>query len=140
MTEIKQKYIMSIKVNILLIILIFVLTFYQVQKANAEGDWDMIDKTLLGVLIGSTAIDYFQTRYIFDNPDRFYETNSIIVDGVDRFGKGFIPIYFIALTLFDGLIADWLSSDYRKPWLGIRVGGAIDTVYKNYSVGIRLEF
>ena len=126
------------KGKILIMVLILVLTCCQVQKTNAE--WDTIEKTSLGVLIGLTTIDYFQTRYIFDNPDRFYETNSIIVDGVDKFGKGFIPIYFIGLTLFDGLIADWLPSDYRKTWLGIRVGGAIDTVHGNYSIGIGFSF
>lgn len=103
-------------------------------------DWDTVDKTLLGGLIASTTIDCLQTQYIFDNPDQFHETNSIIVEGVDRFGKGFIPVYFVLLTLFDGLVADWLPTDWRKGWLGIRVGGAIDTIHDNYSIGIGFSF
>ena len=103
-------------------------------------EWDSIDKTLLGALIASTSVDCLQTQYIFDNPDEYHEINSIIVEGVDRFGKGFIPLYFIGITLIDALVADWLPSDYRKVWLGFSVGHSATTVYRNYIVGIRLAF
>ncbi len=108
-------------------------------SVSANDNWDTLDKTLLGTLIISHTIDCFQTQYIFDNPNH-RELNRVIKDGVDRYGKGFIPAYFIATTLVSALIADWLPSDYRKAWLGIWVGASVNTITRNYMLGVGLKF
>ncbi len=116
-----------------------VLIILTLTSPAMADEWDTVDKTLLGVLIASKTIDCFQTRYIFDNPE-WHERNPIIRDGVDRYGKGFIPLYFVTTTLISTLIADWLPSDYRKAWLGVWVGGSVTTVHRNYSVGVKMKF
>ena len=120
--------------TILTILIILTLT----SPALAD-DWDTVDKTLLGVLITSKVVNCLQTQYIFDTPE-YIELNSVINDGVNRYGEGFIPAYFAVTTLVAGLIADWLPSDYRKIWLGLWVGTSIMTIEQNYSIGIKLQF
>lgn len=109
------------------------------NPASASDDWDYIDKSLLGILVLSHTIDCFQTRYIFDDPNRG-ELNPIIRNGVNEHGIGFVPVYFLASTLIGALIADWMPSDYRKPWLGIWVGSSLSTTYRNHVLGVRLRF
>lgn len=101
-------------------------------------DWDNKEKGLLATLIITKTIDCLQTRWIFDNQRN--ELNPIMVEGVERFGKIFIPVYFALTTLGTTLIANWLPSDYRKPWLGIWVGVSGTNVARNYTVGIRFGF
>ncbi len=115
------------------------LIFLSLVRPVLANDWDVIDKNLLTVLAISHTVDCLQTQYIFDNPRR-NELNPIIRDGVNKYGKSFIPAYFLVTTLCTALIADWLPSDYRKPWLGIWVGSSISTIYRNHILGIRLHF
>ena len=118
--------------------LIILITLILTSPVLAD-DWDTVDKTLLGVLISTKTIDCFQTRWIFDK-DEWHELNPIIREGVDRYGKGFIPAYFLVTTLGTALIADWLPSDYRKAWLGIWVGASGTTVHRNYVLGVKMKF
>ncbi len=116
-----------------------ILTILILISPAIADDWDTMDKALLGVLITSQTIDCFQTRYIFDKPE-WNELNPVIRDGVDKYGQGFIPFYFATTTLINALIADWLPSDYRKAWLGIWVGSSVTTIYRNYSIGVKMKF
>lgn len=124
--------------KILLCIMILIIPISALD-AIASDDWDTLDKTLMGTLIISHTIDCLQIQYIFDNPE-WHELNPVIRDGVDRYGKRFIPAYFIATTLVTALIADWVPSDYRKAWLGIWVGSSITTIHRNYLVGVGFKF
>lgn len=127
---------MAIRHEIRLVLTILII-FILATPAIAQ-DWDNIDKGLLATLIMTKTVDCLQTRWIFDN--EWNELNPIIVEGVERFGKVFIPVYFALTTLGIGLIADWLPSDYRKPWLGIWVGISGKCVHRNYVVGIKFGF
>lgn len=102
----------------------------------AGGKWDTTDKVLMGSFIGLNAVDYMQTRYIFDHPNEYYEKNPVL-KGV---GEDWCPLYFLGISLGAWYVADKLKPNHRKIFLGILNGIQIYTVGRNFGIGIKLSF
>lgn len=105
----------------------------------SSDKWDDVDKLLFASLLTLNTVDCLQTNYIFDD-DEYYETNSIIIDGVDAIGKSFVPLYFASASILHYLISDRLNSRYRKLYLGAWCVTQYSFVSNNYMLGLRLSF
>lgn len=83
------------------------------------------------------ALDWGQTRYIAQHPDKFYERNPILgrhpsVNAVDT--------YFAVTTSIHWFMAKKLNSKNRKRFQYVfLVFGALN-VANNYRVGVRIGF
>ena len=105
----------------------------------SKDKWDDVDKLLLISVITLNTVDCLQTNYIFDH-DEYYETNSIINDGVNGIGKPFVPLYFATASILHYLISDYLSPKYRKLYLSFWCVSQYSFVSNNYELGIGFSF
>lgn len=123
------------------LIILFISLSFSLQASAENKDWDKVDKAILSALISLNSLDCLQTKYIFDHPEEYHETNVLIKQGVDKFGKSFIPLYFAAYTLFNAWVADHLSFKYhRKIYLGVWSLSALGYVSNNMALDIGFSF
>ena len=106
-----------------------------VGTAQAADDWSRTDKALAGAALGTTLMDWSQTRYIARHPDQYRELNPTLPDHPTT---GQVDAHFAGSILVGGLIANWLPSDYRKWFLGGVTVFEIGTVGHNFSIGIKM--
>jgi len=105
--------------------------------ALAGDPWDTTDKALGGAALASTLLDWSQTRYIARHPDQYRELNPTLPDHPTT---GRVDAHFAGSIIIGGLVANWLSSDYRKGFLSGVTVIEVSTVAHNYSVGIKMQF
>lgn len=118
------------------IISIIILLLLAYPGLSRSEEWDAVDKALIGGLILTKSIDCSQTRQIYSDPYR-WERNPAIRAGVDRFGRGFIPIYFVGTTLLTWKIADKIENGaMRKIVLGLALGLSLKTIDSNFKGGL----
>lgn len=131
-----------------IIIIFSILLASQMVHAAENDKWNKSDNLLMGSSVLFSSIDCFQTRYIFDNPDKFNEKNDIIKYMVKKTGRGSIPVYFLCKTLVDYLIADHLKTIHigrikiplRKIYLVWVNTKSFNAIYDNHSIGIKIQF
>ena len=100
--------------------------------------WTKTDKTLLTINGVLMTIDMLQTADIYRHSE-YYEVNPIIDGGVNRFGTGFIPVYFAGSFGVQYLIADQLKS--WRPWfLSGTAAVSAGLVIHNNSIGLEVGF
>ena len=107
--------------------------------STAQGGeaWDTTDKALGAAALTLWAVDWGQTRYIAKNPDRFYEYNQLLGEhpSVARVNN-----YFIGVGIAGYLLADYLSSDNRKLFLGTFAVIELGVTSHNRYLGIKVAF
>lgn len=77
-----------------------------------------------------------QTRYIAENPDRYWEMSPSLgrhpsVAAVDR--------WFIASGVVHALVSRWLPAEYARPWQVGTVAVRVILTTHNHSIGIRFS-
>jgi len=118
------------------IILILIFLFL-CNPAFAFEDWDKMDYTLLGTSTVLQVMDWRQTRYFVNYPEKYYEINPIL-------GKhpssSEVDLYFAGSFILKLGIAYILPSKWRKIWLGglTILSGAC--VINNHSIGINIRW
>lgn len=104
------------------------------SSAQAGDKWDNTDYTLLAVATVGTVADWQQTRYIFRNPDKYYERNPILGKHLSQES---VDLYFLGAAMVKVVVAELLPSKWRKVWLGGWVAVQAGVVVHNYHIGIR---
>jgi len=123
---------------------------------RAAEPWDKTDLALGLGLLASRAMDYGQTRYISQNPDRYHELNPCLPEHPS---EGQVATFFIAGMVVDAAVAHflpdlartitgWLGYELtpadahglRKVYLSVRLGSSLATVAWNHSVGIEVAW
>jgi hypothetical protein len=100
--------------------------------------WTKTDKTLLTINGVLMTIDMLQTADIYRHSE-YYEVNPVIDAGVERFGTGFIPMYFAGSFGMRYVIADQLKS--WRPWfLTGTAAVSAGLVIHNNSIGLEVGF
>jgi len=120
--------------TIFLIILILLLVYSPIHAADK---WDKMDYSLLAASSVLKVIDWQQTRYIANNPDRFYEQNPILGKHPSETE---VNLYFVASYAGQVIIAHYLPSKYRKCWLGLWIGMSGRNSIHNNSIGIKMQW
>jgi hypothetical protein len=102
-----------------------------------HAQWTSEQKTLAGVALVATAIDYGQTRFIAKNTWTQHETNPFMA----RYpSMGSVNTHFIVLPIATYLILDNISSENRTWALRVISAVEIGFVAHNYSLGIKTSF
>lgn len=102
------------------------------------GDAWSEDQLRMGAALAAvTVVDWAQTRYIADNPDRFHETNPIMgrhpsIGRVDR--------YFATSILVGAVVLDALPSAYRDYALKAGLVLEVLVVSNNARIGVGVKF
>lgn len=102
------------------------------------GDAWSEDQLRMGAaLAAATVVDWAQTRYIADNPDRFHETNPIM-------GRhpsiGRVDSYFATSILVGAVVLDALPSEYRDYALKAGLVLEVLVVSNNARIGVGVKF
>lgn len=109
----------------------------------AADEWSTADRARLAAALTLHFIDWKQTLYGAEHPDRFAETNQFL--GPDPSQKR-INSHFITTAALNVLVVHYLPSRYRSTYqyLWIAVGGSYVynnyKVHNSYKVGYRYEF
>lgn len=101
------------------------------------GEWTEDQKRMGAALAAVSVVDWAQTRYIADNPDRFHETNPIMgrhpsIGRVDR--------YFATSVLVGAVVLDALPSEYRDYALKAGLVLEVLVVSNNARIGVGVKF
>jgi len=107
------------------------------MKISHAAEWTPADTKRELVWQGLWALDWGQTRYIAEHPDKFFERNAIL-------GKhpsvGRVNTYFV-LT---GALHYWLmrkaEPGTRKMLQWVTIGIGASNVANNYHMGVRVGF
>lgn len=120
----------------LLIALLLFLATGAVRDARAEP-WDNVDLFLGATTTAALIADWGQTRYAAQHPDEFKEKNRILGEhpSVAR-----VNVYFATYVVGALLVADWLTPDNRKLFLGVITVVEISAVKHNRSIGVKFSF
>ena len=107
------------------------------SNAFAFDKWSKVDYSLAAAALTVDTIDWLQTRYIADHPNKFYELNPIIGrhPSTEK-----VNTYFISTILIGAGIAYVLPSKWRKVWLGSCTAIELGVTAHNFDVGIGLRF
>jgi len=104
--------------------------------AKAQS-WDTTDKALAGVALTALAVDWGQTRYIAQHPEKYKELNGFLGNhpSVKR-----VDTYFPVVIIGGYFLADYLSSENRKLLLGIVAVVEIGVTARNRHIGVKIAF
>jgi hypothetical protein len=123
---------------------------------QAAEPWDKTDLALGLGLLASRAVDYGQTRYAAQHPDRYWEMNPCLPEHPS---EDQVATFFIAGTLVDAAVAHFLpdvlskaagwlgyaltpagAHGLRKVYLSVRLGSSLATVAWNHQVGVKVAW
>lgn len=102
---------------------------------SLADDWNTTDEILFASYTISSVIDYFQTNYIFEHPEKHHEWNPIIKNNK----KCFIPLYFAGRIIGTRLLSNWLPK-HRRAILLLSLSASSMMVGHNITVGIKCSF
>lgn len=119
-------------------IVVFLTIFLLSIPANALPEpWTTTDLALEGSAVALMTIDLFQSLYIADHPERYYEQNLVLGSHPSPAN---VALYFGVLITSHIFIADLLPSDYRKYWAGLFIIIEGYSVVSNRNIGIGFSF
>ena len=128
-----------------LIVAIFFVMVFTVSAHAYEfaENWTKTDTAWQATFLTLTTMDWIQTRWMVKqnfhwDGEYYHETNPILGDypslkAVDTY----IPLAMLAHTVVAMAIPD---TTLRRIWQCVWIGLESASVYKNYSLGVRLEF
>jgi len=128
---------------VLLIALVWIVVFLLLAallfapQARAADPWDKADLALAGTYLALKAVDFGQTRYIAQHPERFRECNPIIGRHPS---ESDVIVYFALGAVVDAAVAHFLPSKWRKIYLGARIATSLVCVANNASIGLKVAW
>lgn len=121
------------KVKIVLAALIVLLVATDGHTSDPWSKGDILREVAYEVLL---VMDWKQTRYIANNPDKYHEVNPLLgthptASEVDRF--------MAAQALGHILVTHFLPSSWRPAWQWVSIGEKGNMVWLNYRIGIEFQ-
>ena len=138
-----MKYCNQMKKSIIISISILILT----SPAHAFDSWNTEEKIAQGVAIGLTIVDWGQTLYIADNPDRFYEKQNFML--AKHQSRSSVNLYFATNIILKTAFVHILPRDYnlwgwnikpRRIAQSVQIGVSGLNTYRNNQIGIKVGF
>jgi hypothetical protein len=106
-------------------------------SAFANEPWDKTDKTLFAGFTALRTIDMLQTVNIARNPDKYYETNTLLGEHPSQ---GKVIGFFVATQAIAWLAADYMSPKARKLFLTGGIVVSAGFVGHNAKIGLGVRF
>jgi hypothetical protein len=106
-------------------------------QARALDPWSDADLARQGVFTALDIVDWAQTRYLAEHPERYHEINPFLGEHPSL---GRVNTLF-ALSIVANAGVTWLApARYRPYWQYGRIGIEAILVVHNARVGIRMDF
>ena len=121
--------------NIFVVILVTILFF--ALPSRASDLWSDADVKREAVYLAVDTVDWLQTRNIARDPNKWYETNSVLGEHPS---VGKVNMYFATMMLVHIGIVDALPSEYRPVFQYTTIMVELNYVAHNYSLGISMKF
>ena len=127
-------------------LIIFVILL-SASNVLAFDKWNTEEKIAQGVAIGLTIIDWGQTLYIADNPDRFYEKQNFLL--AKHPSRSSVNLYFATNIILKTAFVHILPRDYnlwgwnikpRRMAQSVQIGVSGMNTYRNYTLDIKVGF
>jgi hypothetical protein len=145
-----------LKVAMWAVILAALLYFGFGVYCRAGEPWDKTDLALGLGLVAARAMDFGQTRYIAQHPERFHELNPFLPKHPN---EGQVATFSLATILIDAAVAHYLpdvaagvagwfgyelspeaAHGLRRIYLSVKLGSSLATVCWNQSVGLKVAW
>jgi hypothetical protein len=84
-------------------------------------------------------VDWGQTRYIAQNPDRFYESESAWIIGKHPSVET-VDTFMVVSAILHPLVAYYLPSSWRSAFQYITIGDKLNATIGNATIGVRISF
>jgi len=112
-----------------------------IHSSSYAGNWSKTDEVLFSTFTTTMVVDCLQTNYIFTH-DNYKEKNSIIRNGVQSIGRGFIPLFFGSCVFGSWWLLDKYPDKGRKFVLiaFISIKAAVIINNKNKGIGLNFKF
>jgi len=115
----------------------FMIAFLLFGCTTTPDKWTKKDYVLHTVMTSAMAVDWLQTRYIAEHPDKYYETNPILGKHPS---KTEVDLYFLGSWLVTTGIVHFTKEKYRFiPQVG-HTALSIKCIIHNDSIGIGMTF
>ena len=85
------------------------------------------------------VIDWGQTRYVAQNPDRYCESESAWIIGKHPSVET-VDTFMIVSAILHPVVAYYLPSSWRSAFQYVTIGGKLNNVIGNVSIGIKVAF
>jgi hypothetical protein len=122
----------------ILLIAVVVLLIMSGAVVSAENNWTEENTKLELAYQAVNIIDWRQTIYIANNPDKFSETNPLFSTKHPSVEE--VNWHFTSNAIFHPLISLALAPQYRKYWQYITVTVTGAFVLNNARIGVQLQF
>jgi len=113
------------------------LLMHALQMNDAHAEWTPADTKREAIWLGIHAVDWGQTRYIAEHPDKFSERNFIL-------GKhpsvGQVNTYFVLTSALHYWLMRRMEPETRKMLQWVTIGIGTSNVANNYHLGVRIGF
>jgi transcriptional regulator with XRE-family HTH domain len=106
-------------------------------QAHAADPWDRTDLALAGAALTLKAVDFGQTRYVAQHPERFHECNPVLGKHPS---ESDVALFFAAGALTEIVVAHFLPAPWRKAWLGCCISGSLICTTHNASIGLKVAW
>ena len=85
------------------------------------------------------VIDWGQTRYIAQNPNKYYEHDYSGLIGSNP-TTGRIDAFMVESAVLHFIVAYYLPESWRTPFQYLTIGGKLNATIGNASIGIQMSF
>lgn len=102
----------------------------------AVDEWTTHDTLYQIATLTTFAVDWAQTKEITRNPD-YWELNKILGEHPSQ---NAVDCYFVGVALFHTGVSYLLPRPYRRYFQLLTIGFQSHAIYRNYSIGIRINF
>jgi len=116
---------------------LIIILFFAFSPACAS-DWSRSDTYRQVTYSALHLLDWSQTRYIAENPSRYYESYNLVLGRHPSKDK--VDIYYAATLAIHTAVARLLDGPYREGWQYITIGVEGPMVVHNFRIGIGFGF
>ncbi len=107
-----------------------------ILSAPLSAQWSQEDVALESAWQVLHVMDWAQTRYAADHPDKYKELNPLLGRHPT---KSEVDRLMIVGAIGHFLVTDFLTAD-RVKWLWATTAMKAIVIYSNWSIGVRFEF
>jgi len=124
-------------VSIILLALVSGCGYRPIGFTNWE-QWSTYDKAAYGAAWVARGADILQTRYVYDHPNQFEETNFIVNGLCDN--KDCATAVLVGSEILVGLAVDKLPPTWRSGLLTFEAGKNAALVFNADSIGVKFAW
>jgi len=117
-------------------LLLIILSSFLVGCATTDK-WSTTERTKEAAWLILHAVDWRQTAYAMDRPDKYEELNPILGKHPS---EGRLNLFILTTTIGHILITNYIPKEHRSVWQNISIGFKLGAVSNNFYVGAKIKW